>query len=292
MESKPTKLQMAKEVEKLINAAGDMSVAMDLDPPIKTDYLFDLKNKTVTVAHLQNVITNLQADIKRDAPLIEPGDKFDPETHGVLADLKVKVPRPVVEEIEEDEGDEIEPTASPPMPEDDEKEEEMPKFDYSKCVTEVICKDALIIEPAQVLLKLKPEITLWEIAKYLESDSEGKIKKDNAYQLLSRRFSKKPETTIDNSEKPEPAKTELATDNITETEYTINNSETAKSEPTIDNSEALKQAQEQAQYNKLLAQVISILPEEPPLNWEPASFKLAAKKVKIIIGRLNPFIVV
>ena len=171
MESKPTKLQMAKEVEKLINAAGDMSVAMDLDPPIKTDYLFDLKNKTVTVAHLQNVITNLQADIKRDAPLIEPGDKFDPETHGVLADLKVKVPRPVTEKVaDDDEEEELEPTASP-----DADEEEMPKFDYSKCVTEVICKDALIIEPAQILLKLKPEITLWEIAKYLESDSEGKI---------------------------------------------------------------------------------------------------------------------
>ena len=284
MESKPTKLQMAKEVEKLINAAGDMSVAMDLDPPIKTDYLFDLKNKTVTVAHLQNVITNLQADIKRDAPLIEPGDKFDPETHGVLADLKVKVPRPVIEKVVEDEDkEELEPTASP-----DADEEEMPKFDYSKCVTEVICKDALIIEPAQILLKLKPEITLWEIAKYLESDSEGKIKKDNAYQLLSRRFSKKPEPTIDNSEKPEPAKIESTADNITETEYTINNSETAESEPTIDNSEAL----EQANYNKLLDKVVSILPEEPPLNWEPKTFKQASKKVKIIIGRLNPFIVV
>jgi len=284
MESKPTKLQMAKEVEKLINAAGDMSVAMDLDPPIKTDYLFDLKNKTVTVAHLQNVITNLQADIKRDAPLIEPGDKFDPETHGVLADLKVKVPRPVTEKVaDDDEEEELEPTASP-----DADEEEMPKFDYSKCVTEVICKDALIIEPAQILLKLKPEITLWEIAKYLESDSEGKIKKDNAYQLLSRRFSKKPEPTIDNSEKPEPAKIESTADNITETEYTINNSETAESEPTIDNSEAL----EQANYNKLLDKVVSILPEEPPLNWEKAPFKQAAKKVKIIIGRLNPFIVV
>ena len=202
--------------------------------------------------------------------------------HEVLADLNIKVPRPVDYEIEECE---IEPTPSPPM---EEPEEEMPKFDYSKCVTEVICKDALIIEPAQVLLKLKPEITLWEIAKYLESDSEGKIKKDNAYQLLSRRFSKKPEPTIDNSEKPEPAKTEPTTDNITETEYTINNSETVESEPTIDNSEAL----EQENYNKLLDKIISILPEEPPLNWEKASFKQAAKKVKIIIGRLNPFIVV
>ena len=137
-----------------------MSQVMDLDPAIKTDYLIDLKNKTVTVAHLQNVITNLQADIKRDASMIEPGDKFDPETHGVLADLKVKVPRPVVEEIEEDEGDEIEPTASPPMPEDDEKddekEEEMPKFDYSKCVTEVICKDALIIEPCLLYTSPSP----------------------------------------------------------------------------------------------------------------------------------------
>ena len=45
-------------------------------------------------------------------------------------------------------------------------------------------------------------------------------------------------------------------------------------------------------YNKLLDKVVSILPEEPPLNWEKALFKKAAKKVKIIIGRLNPFIVV
>jgi len=286
-ESKPTKLQMAKEIQHLIAAAQDMSAVMDLDPVIKTDYLIDLKNKTVTATHLQNVVANLQADIKRDASMIEPEDKFDPETHKVLADLNVKVPRPATkEEAVEDDEDEIEPTPSPPMVE--ETEEEMPKFDYSKCVTEVICKDALIIEPAQVLLKLKPEITLWEIAKYLESDSEGKIKKDNAYQLLSRRFSKKPETTIDNSEKPEPAETEPTTDNITETEYTINNSETAETEPTIDNSEAL----EQANYNKLLDKIVSILPEEPPLNWEKASFKQAAKKVKIIIGRLNPFIVV
>jgi len=286
-ESKPTKLQMTKEAQKLIDAAQDMSAVMELDPPIKSDYLIDLKNKTVTVAHLQNVITNLQADIKRDAPLIEPEDKFQPDTHKVLADLNVKVPRPVLDEAvedDEDDEDELKPTASPEI----EDEEEMPKFDYSKCVTEVICKDALIIEPAQVLLKLKPEITLWEIAKYLESDSEGKIKKDNAYQLLSRRFSKKPETTIDNSEKPEPAKQEPTTDNITETEYTIDNSETAEFEPTVDNSEAL----EQANYNKLLDKIVSILPEEPPLNWEPAPFKQAAKKVKTIIGRLNPFIVV
>ena len=281
-ESKPTKLQMAKEIQYLIAAAQDMSAVMDLEPVIKTDYLIDLKNKTVTATHLQNVVSNLQADIKRDAKMIEPEDKFQPDTHKVLADLNVKVPRPAAkEEVIEDEDD-VMPTPSPPM------EEEMPKFDYSKCVTEVICKDALIIEPAQVLLKLKPEITLWEIAKYLESDSEGKIKKDHAYQLLSRRFPKKPEPTIDNSERPEPAKTEPTTDNITETEYTINNSETAESEPTIDNSEAL----EQANYNKLLDKIVSILPEEPPLNWEPAPFKQAAKKVKIIIGRLNPFIVV
>ena len=115
-ESKPTKLQMAKEVQHLIAAAQDMSAVMDLDPPIKTDYLIDLKNKTVTVAHLQSVITNLQADIKAVAVEIEPGDKFDQETHGVLADLKVKVPRPSPkEEVVEDE---IEPTPSPPMVEE------------------------------------------------------------------------------------------------------------------------------------------------------------------------------
>jgi len=108
-ESKPTKIQMAKEVEKLINAAGNMSAVMDLGPPIKTDYLFDLKNKTVTVAHLQSVITNLQADIKAVAVEIEPTDKFEKETHEVLADLKVKVPRSNPEEKgEETEEEETE----------------------------------------------------------------------------------------------------------------------------------------------------------------------------------------
>ena len=125
-ESKPTKLQMAKEAQKLIDAAGDMSVAMDLDPPIKIDYLIDLKNKTVTVAYLQNVITNLQTDIKRDAPLIEPTDKFQSDTHKVLADLNIKVPRPVVDEAVEE--DDIMPTSSPPMMEETEEvvEEEKP----------------------------------------------------------------------------------------------------------------------------------------------------------------------
>ena len=119
-ESKPTKLQMAKEAQKLIDAAGNMSQVMDLDPAIKTDYLIDLKNKTVTVSHLQNVITSLQADIKRDAKEIEPTDKFQPETHSVLADLNVKVPRLVTEKVAEDEDedeDELESTVSPPIEE-------------------------------------------------------------------------------------------------------------------------------------------------------------------------------
>jgi len=109
VESKPTKIQMAKEAQKLIDAAKDMSEVMDLDPAIKTDYLIDLKNKTVTVAHLQSVITNLQADIKKDAVEIEPTDKFEKETHEVLADLKVKVPRSNLEEkAEEAEEEETE----------------------------------------------------------------------------------------------------------------------------------------------------------------------------------------
>jgi len=125
-ESKPTKLQMAKEAQKLINAAEDMSAVMDLDPAIKTDYLIDLKNKTVTTTHLQNVVSSLQSNIKRDASMIEPTDKFQPDTHKVLADLNVKVPRPVVDEVVEE--DDIMPTPSPPMKEETEEvvEEEKP----------------------------------------------------------------------------------------------------------------------------------------------------------------------
>jgi len=111
-ESKPTKLQMAKEAQKLINAAEDMSAVMDLDPAIKTDYLIDLKNKTVTISHLNQVIGSLQADIKAVAVEIEPEDKFQKGTHEVLADLNVKVPRSVIDEVVEDE-DEIMPTPSP-----------------------------------------------------------------------------------------------------------------------------------------------------------------------------------
>ena len=123
-ESKPTKLQMAKEIQYLIAAAQDMSAVMDLEPPIKTDYLIDLKNKTVTVAHLQNVITNLQADIKRDAKEIESTDKFQPDTHKVLADLNIKVLRPAAkEEVVEDDEDELEPSPSPGADEIDEVEE-------------------------------------------------------------------------------------------------------------------------------------------------------------------------
>ena len=81
-ESKPTKLQMAKEIQYLIAAAQDMSAVMDLDSPIKWDYLIDLKNKTVTVSHLNQVVSSLQADIKRDAKEIESTDKFQPDKIG------------------------------------------------------------------------------------------------------------------------------------------------------------------------------------------------------------------
>ena len=123
-ESKPTKLQMAKEIQHLIAAAQDMSAVMDLDPPIKTDYLIDLKNKTVTVSHLNQVVGSLQTDIKAVAVEIEPGDKFHQDTHRVLADLNVKVPRPATkEEAVEDDEDELESTASPDVDEIEEVEE-------------------------------------------------------------------------------------------------------------------------------------------------------------------------
>ena len=129
-ESKPTKLQMAKEIQYLIAAAQDMSAVMDLDPPIKTDYLIDLKNKTVTVSHLNHVIGSLQADMKAVAVEIEPEDKFQPDTHRVLADLNVKVPRPsakeeVVEEQVEVEAEEKE-VAYDDLKKTDETEEEKP----------------------------------------------------------------------------------------------------------------------------------------------------------------------
>jgi len=117
-ESKPTKLQMAKEIEHLIAAAQDMSAVMDLNPVIKTDYLIDLKNKTVTATHLQNVVANLQADIKRDASMIEPEDKFQPGTHEVLANLNIKVPRPTAKEKVVEDDDDVIPTPSPPITED------------------------------------------------------------------------------------------------------------------------------------------------------------------------------
>ena len=123
-ESKPTKLQMAKEIQYLIAAAQDMSAVMDLDPPIKWDYLIDLKNKTVTVSHLNQVVSSLQADIKRDAKEIESTDKFQPDTHKVLADLNIKVPRSAAkEEVVEDDEDELEPSPSPGADEIDEVEE-------------------------------------------------------------------------------------------------------------------------------------------------------------------------
>jgi len=138
-ESKPTKLQMAKEIQHLIAAAQDMSAVMDLDPVIKTDYLIDLKNKTVTVSHLNNVVANLQADIKKDASMIEPGDKFHQDTHRVLADLNVKVPRLSAEDLECD----IMPTPSPPMVEEKEKPVKKEKKGISGCtfVGHLVCDD-------------------------------------------------------------------------------------------------------------------------------------------------------
>ena len=146
-ESKPTKLQMAKEIQYLIAAAQDMSAVMDLDPVIKTDYLIDLKNKTVTATHLQNVVANLQADIKRDAKMIEPQDKFQPDTHKVLADLNVKVPRP--EETIETEDD-VMPTPSPGVDETAETKEviekEKPIKKEKKLSTPKITKKSIIID--------------------------------------------------------------------------------------------------------------------------------------------------
>ena len=145
-ESKPTKLQMAKEIQYLIAAAQDMSAVMDLDPVIKTDYLIDLKNKTVTATHLQNVVSNLQADIKRDASMIEPEDKFQPGTHAVLCNLNIKVPRPSVKkEVVEDEGDDVMPTPSPPMEEEVKKKEKKAstpkKLPGTTFVGRLICDD-------------------------------------------------------------------------------------------------------------------------------------------------------
>ena len=140
-ESKPTKLQMAKEVQHLIAAAQDMSAVMDLDPVIKTDYLIDLKNKKVTATHLQNVVANLQADIKRDASMIEPGDKFQKGTHEVLADLNVKMPRLSAEDLECD----VMPTPSPPMEEEVKKKEKKTstpkKLPGTTFVGRLICDD-------------------------------------------------------------------------------------------------------------------------------------------------------
>jgi len=140
-ESKPTKLQMAKEVQHLIAAAQDMSAVMDLDPVIKTDYLIDLKNKKVTATHLQNVVANLQADIKRDASMIEPGDKFQKGTHEVLADLNVKMPRLSAEDLECD----VMPTPSPPMEEEVKKKEKKAstpkKLPGTTFVGRLICDD-------------------------------------------------------------------------------------------------------------------------------------------------------
>ena len=145
-ESKPTKLQMAKEIQYLIAAAQDMSAVMDLDPVIKTDYLIDLKNKTVTVSHLNHVIGSLQADMKAVAVEIEPEDKFQPDTHRVLADLNVKVPRPSAkEEVVEDEGDDVMPTPSPPMEEEVKKKEKKAstskKLPGTTFVGRLICDD-------------------------------------------------------------------------------------------------------------------------------------------------------
>jgi len=75
------------------------------------------------VSHLNHVIGSLQADMKAVAVEIEPEDKFQPDTHRVLADLNVRVPRPSAkEEVVEDDEDDIMPTPSPPMEEEPEKE--------------------------------------------------------------------------------------------------------------------------------------------------------------------------
>ena len=122
-ESKPTKIQMAKEIQYLIAAAQDMSAVMDLDPPIKTDYLIDLKNKTVTVSHLNHVIGSLQADMKAVAVEIEPEDKFQPDTHRVLADLNVRVPRSNPEEKTEEAEEEETEVAFDDLEKTDESDE-------------------------------------------------------------------------------------------------------------------------------------------------------------------------
>ena len=161
-ESKPTKLQMAKEIQHLIAAAQDMSAVMDLDPPIKTDYLIDLKNKTVTATHLQNVVSNLQADIKKDASMIEPEDKFQPDTHKVLADLNVRMPRPVVEETVEAEDD-IMPTPSPPMEEEPEKEKPIKKEKKKK----VQSGPGVIVSILEFIQESKEGISKVQIAEKL-----------------------------------------------------------------------------------------------------------------------------
>ena len=161
-ESKPTKLQMAKEIQYLIAAAQDMSAVMDLDPPIKTDYLIDLKNKTVTATHLQNVVSNLQADIKKDASMIEPEDKFQPDTHKVLADLNVRMPRPVVEETVEAEDD-IMPTPSPPMEEEPEKEKPIKKEKKKK----VQSGPGVIVSILEFIQESKEGISKVQIAEKL-----------------------------------------------------------------------------------------------------------------------------
>jgi len=134
-ESKPTKLQMAKEAEKLIDAAKDMSEMMDLNPAIKTDYLIDLKNKTVTVASLQDAITALQAEIKATAKEIEPTDKFEKETHEVLADLKVSVPRSSKEEVEAETEEEEAEVAYDDLKKTDEVNEPEEEKPIKKAVT-------------------------------------------------------------------------------------------------------------------------------------------------------------
>jgi len=181
-ESKPTKLQMAKEAQKLINAAEDMSAVMDLDPAIKTDYLIDLKNKTVTTTHLQNVVSSLQSDIKRDASVIEPTDKFYPDTHKVLADLNVKVPRP--EEAIDTDEDELEPAVFPEADEG-ESEEEIEKEKPIKKKKKAQSGPGVIASILEFIQESKEGISKVQIAEKLaerfpDRDAKSMMKTVNA----------------------------------------------------------------------------------------------------------------
>ena len=82
--------------------------------------------------------------------MIEPQDKFQPDTHKVLADLNVKVPRPSAkkEVVEDETEDDIMPTPSPPMEEKTDevveeekpvKKEKKPKPDKKLSLSKFVC---------------------------------------------------------------------------------------------------------------------------------------------------------